>query len=114
MFTATRTAAVIAILAVGGSLALVAGPLGPSPDTAPAPGAVTPSPSPVSSDGTYFTGTMRFGMPIAWGSTVVDDGVTRFRDERFQVAWESTDARFSGSGETTSAAVDCSAFCRAA
>jgi hypothetical protein len=101
MFTATRAAAVIAILALGGSLALVAGPLGPSPDTVPAPGAVTPSPSPASSDGTYFTGTMLFGygMPIA--STVGDDGVARIRDATYEVFWESTDPRFSGNGDVS-------------
>jgi hypothetical protein len=101
MLTATRSAAVIAILALSGSLALVAGPLGSSPDTAPAPGAVTPSPSPASSDGTYFTGTMRYGYGMPNASTVGDDGVARFRDVTFEVAWESTDPRFSGSGETT-------------
>ena len=105
MFTATRVAAVVAIVALGGSLALVAGPLGPSADNAPVPGAAasSPSPSPGASDGTYFTGIMRFGYgpDVAGASTVGDDGVTRFRDESFEVAWESTDPRFSGTGETT-------------
>ena len=55
MFTATRVAAVVAIVALGGSLALVAGPLGSSPDIAPVPGAASPSASPEAGDGTYFT-----------------------------------------------------------
>jgi len=100
MFTATRVAAVVAIAALGGSLALVAGPLGPSADTAPVPGAVTSSPSPEAIDGTYFTGIMRFGsgnMPIA--PVVGDDGVERIRDAAYRVAWESTDPRFSGTGD---------------
>ncbi len=47
MFTATRIAAAVTIVAVG-SLALVAGPLGPSPDPALVPAAEAPSPSPSS------------------------------------------------------------------
>ena len=101
MFTATRIAAVLAIVALGGSLALVAGPLGSSPDIAPVPGAASPSASPEAGDGTYFTGIMRFGYGMPQASTVGDDGVRRFRDESFEVTWESTDPRFSGSGETS-------------
>jgi hypothetical protein len=47
MFTATRIAAVVTLVATG-SLALVAGPLGPSSDPALVPGAEAPSPSPSS------------------------------------------------------------------
>ena len=47
MFTATRIAAVVTLVATG-SLALVAGPLGPSSDPVLVPGAEAPSPSPSS------------------------------------------------------------------
>mgnify|MGYP001812486663 CR=1 FL=1 len=100
MVTATRVAAGVTALALAGSLALLTGPLGSPGDTAPRPGAVA-SPSPGDSDGTYFTGTMRFGFGMPVAAEVGDDGVARIRSGTFEVAWESTDPRFSGSGEVT-------------
>ncbi len=102
MFNATRVAAAVAILALTGSLALVAGPFGSSPDIVPVPGAASPSASPEAGDGTYFTGIMRFGYGMPVAPVVGDDGVTRSRDGAYEVAWESTDPRFSGTGDHTS------------
>jgi hypothetical protein len=104
MFTATRVAAVVAIVALGGSLALVAGPLGPSADTAPVPGAATssPSPSPGAIDETYFTGVMTVGLEGVEGTTEVGpDDVIRNRGGQYDAEWWSTDPRFSGPGDYT-------------
>jgi len=103
MFNATRVAATVAIVALGGSLALVAGPLGPSADTAPVPGAATssPSPSPGASDGTYFTGVMTVGPGVEGTTEVGPDDVIRLRGGRYGAEWKSTDPRFTGVGGLT-------------
>ena len=101
MFNATRVAATVAIVALGGSLVLVAGPLGSSPDPAPAPGAASPSAEAVPSDDTYFTGVMTFGSGVPGTTEVGPDDVSRNRGAQYDVGWKSTDPRFTGVGDYT-------------
>jgi hypothetical protein len=67
MFTATRIAAAVTLVAVG-SLALVAGQLGPSSDPMLAPGAEAPSPSPSSDPAVRVEGETTVGLinPGTW------------------------------------------------
>jgi len=103
MFNAIRIFAIGAIVALGGSLALVAGPLGQT-DPAVMPGAATPSASPEASDEVYFTGTMSF--PNPWNGDAGEtetgaDGIDRNRGAAMETKWTSSDPRFSGSGSLT-------------
>jgi len=94
MFTATRVAAITAVLALGGSLVLVAGPLGPSTTVAP-PGAEAP-PDPMAP--ASFTGRVAawessdsVGETVELEDRVIDRWSTRFTNTM-------TDPRVTGSG----------------
>jgi len=103
MFNATRIVAVVAVVALGGSLALVAGPLGQT-DPAGVPSAPTPSASPEASDEVYFTGTLSFPNPLGGdpGKTETGpDGIERNRGAAMETKWTSSDPRFSGAGSIT-------------
>jgi hypothetical protein len=63
IFSATRIAALVAALAVGGSLVLVAGPLSPSADVPAVPAAEAPGPEAAA----WFSGT--------GGATIIENGV---------------------------------------
>ena len=103
MFTATRVAAGVAVLALSGSLALIAGPL-QSPPEPTAPAAVSASPAPA--DGIHVSGRIDFLImsdpPPEFGETVKEaDGSTSYRDARFETRWTANDPRFVGVGEYT-------------
>ena len=93
MFSAVRISAVVAILAFGGSLALVAGPLAPASDPAYAPAA---SAEPLDQEeyagfsGTWLAGGAEQGLQsqTPWGSET--------RDEKWVRALEVSDQRISG------------------
>ena len=103
MFTATRVAAGVAVLALAGSLAMIAGPLQSPPEPA-VPAALSPSPAPA--DGIHVSGRIDFLVmsdpPPDFGETVQEsDGSTSYRDARFETRWTANDARFVGAGEYT-------------
>ena len=95
MFTATRVAAGVAILALSGSLALVAGPL--TPERATMPLASAESPSSVQAMGGHTTGTMRLGVGT-YGETTAGDAWTERRGSDWSTIWTSDDSRLSGHG----------------
>ena len=103
MFTATRVAAGVAVLALTGSLALIAGPLAPAPMS---PAAESPSAVPVPNEAQHFTGQMGFLIqsdpPPQFGDwETLPDGSEIMRDAWFATTWTSSDDRFAGSGEYT-------------
>lgn len=106
MFTATRVAATVAILALSGSLALYA-ILPESEVSVVAPAAVTEEPE-ASPDGIHVSGRVDFlefssDPPPDYGVTTEDDdGRATYRDARFETVWTADDPRFVGSGEHTS------------
>jgi hypothetical protein len=91
MLNPMRMAAITAVLALTGTLALVSGPLAPSQ---PVPGAETPN---VSVEPAHFSGTLTAWDAGAYETEVLDDRTV----ERWPVKWtsEMTDPRVSGSGE---------------
>ena len=96
MFSATRVAAAIAIFALGASVALISGPLGPSAQ--PAPGqfaAESPSPGVIVSGGSTHIGLERYG------DEVIEDGIPRLRDNRTVSTAEMDDPRVSGTYRLT-------------
>ena len=94
MVTATRVAAGVTVLALTGSLALIAGPL-QGPTEPPPPAAV--SPPPASTEGWVATGAMRLG-PGTFGETVPVDDRTEMRGSSWATTWTSDDPRLAGDG----------------
>lgn len=105
MFTATRVAAAVAIVALSGSLALVS--VWPEPEAAVlTPAAVTEEPE-GAPDGVHVSGLVGFKImsdppPNMGVTTTESDGSERYRDARFETVWTSDDPRFNGVGEYTS------------
>jgi len=95
MFTATRVAAITAVVALGGSLLLIAGPLGPAPSVGP-PGAEAP-PDPMAP--ASFTGSV-----VAWDEPGSADETVELPDrviDRWTARFTNTmtDPRVTGSGK---------------
>ena len=95
MFSAVRIATVVAIVALGGSLALIAGPLGPSAGPALVPGAEAPSPEPP----VRVTGSSRTVAIPEMGVETVEDGVAGFRGRIGRGEPVMDDPRVSGTME---------------
>jgi hypothetical protein len=96
MFTATRIAAAVTLVAVG-SLALVAGPLGPSSDPVLVPGAEAPSPSPSSDPAVRVEGETIVGLskPGTWDYS---GPVPRLQGLELSTYDVMSDSRVSGTG----------------
>ena len=105
MFTGTRVAATVAILALSGSLALYVVLPQPEPSVV-APAAVTEEPD-ASTDGIHVSGRVDFiqlasDPPPNYGVTIEhEDGSSTYRDARFETIWTADDPRFVGSGDYT-------------
>ena len=80
IFSATRLAALVAALAVGGSLVLVAGPLSPSADVPAVPAAEAPGPEAAA----WFSGTGGVTI-IENGVETWDEGIPQMRGQVSQV-----------------------------
>ena len=96
MFSATRVAATIAIFALGASVALISGPLGPSAQ--PAPGqlaAETPSP------GVIVSGASTRISLEYYGDEVIEDGIPRLQGNRTVSTPEMDDPRVIGTYRLT-------------
>ena len=105
MFTATRVAAGIAVVALTGSLAFAAG-WSDSTNVVPVPAAVTEEPE-ATPDGIHVSGTIKYHLasvppPDVGRTTDGPDGSSLYRDAWFKTTWESDDPRFVGTGEQTS------------
>ncbi len=105
MFAATGAALGVAILAISGTLALIASPLIPVAPSVQ----VTQTAAfelPLLDEGDHFTGQMEFRLmtnpsPRLGDWSTLDDGTRVMRDAWFQTRWISTDERFDGAGEYT-------------
>ena len=104
MFTATRVAAGVAIVALGGSLALAS--LWPTDDgLVLTPAAVTEDPA-TEPDGVHVSGRVGFKLfdpaPSMGVTTEQPDGSEIYRGAWFETVWKSDDPRLTGTGEYTS------------
>ena len=104
MFTATRVAAGVAIVALGGSLA-IASVWQAADNPVLTPAAVTEDPA-TELDGVHVSGLVGFKLydpvPDMGVTTEQPDGSEIYRDAWFETVWTSDDPRFSGTGEYTS------------
>jgi hypothetical protein len=108
MLSATRMAALVAVLAVGGSLALVAGPLSPGPEVPGSPAAQVPGPEAAA----FFSGTGGVKI-LESGEESMVDGVEYLRGQVSQMLprlIEVDDPRVGGAQTFTQHAADYGGF----